>query len=37
MVLRDIACDFGQGYLFSRPIPAGQASRLFNLSVQKPS
>jgi len=36
-VLRDIACDFGQGYLFSRPVPTEQASRMFHLSERKTS
>ena len=27
-VLRDLGCDLGQGYLFSRPVPAVEAARL---------
>jgi diguanylate cyclase (GGDEF)-like protein len=27
-ILRDIGCDVGQGYLFSRPLPADEAARL---------
>ncbi|MGZ8515508.1 MAG: EAL domain-containing protein, partial [Candidatus Limnocylindrales bacterium] len=27
-ILRDIGCDIGQGYLFSRPLPADDAARL---------
>ncbi|MEA2608994.1 MAG: hypothetical protein QOJ75_1237, partial [Chloroflexota bacterium] len=27
-ILRDIGCDVGQGYLFSRPVPATEAGRL---------
>ena len=27
-ILRDIGCDVGQGYLFSRPLPADDAARL---------
>jgi diguanylate cyclase (GGDEF)-like protein/PAS domain S-box-containing protein len=26
--LREMGCDFGQGYLLSRPVPAGEAGRL---------
>ena len=26
--LRKRGCDYGQGYLFSRPVPAGQATTL---------
>ncbi len=26
--LRDMGCDFAQGYLFSRPVPAEQARAL---------
>ncbi|MEO8571355.1 MAG: EAL domain-containing protein [Chloroflexota bacterium] len=27
-ILREIGCDVGQGYLYSRPVPAGDAARL---------
>jgi len=27
-MLRDLGCDSGQGYLFARPIPADEVSRL---------
>jgi EAL domain-containing protein (putative c-di-GMP-specific phosphodiesterase class I) len=27
-ILREIGCDVGQGYLFSRPVPASEAARL---------
>jgi len=26
--LGDLGCDYGQGYLFSRPVGAGQAAEL---------
>ncbi len=29
-ILRDIGCDVGQGYLFSRPLPADEAARLLS-------
>jgi diguanylate cyclase (GGDEF)-like protein/PAS domain S-box-containing protein len=28
--LRDIGCDFGQGHLFSKPLPANEACRLLH-------
>lgn len=28
-LLHDIGCDFGQGYLYSKPIPAGEFESLF--------
>ena len=31
--LRQIGCDFGQGYLFSRPIPAKKALKLINSEI----
>ncbi len=31
-MLRDIGCDVGQGYLFSRPLPADDAARLLSVA-----
>jgi EAL domain-containing protein (putative c-di-GMP-specific phosphodiesterase class I) len=28
--LGDLGCDYGQGYLFSRPVGAGQAAELLD-------
>jgi EAL domain-containing protein (putative c-di-GMP-specific phosphodiesterase class I) len=28
--LRILGCEFGQGYLFSRPVPVEEAERLIN-------
>ncbi|MEL6551950.1 MAG: EAL domain-containing protein [Cyanobacteria bacterium J06621_11] len=28
--LQDLQCEYGQGYLFSRPLPVGEASTLLN-------
>jgi EAL domain-containing protein (putative c-di-GMP-specific phosphodiesterase class I) len=33
LYLRGIGCEFGQGYLFSRPLPEHEAERLLELSV----
>ena len=35
-VLRQFGCLIGQGYLFSRPVPAQDATRLMRLFAQKP-
>jgi diguanylate cyclase (GGDEF)-like protein/PAS domain S-box-containing protein len=35
-LLKDIGCDFGQGYLFSRPIPADEFEKLL-ISANHPS
>jgi diguanylate cyclase (GGDEF)-like protein len=35
-VLRQFGCLMGQGYLFSRPVPAEDATRLMRLFAQKP-
>ena len=35
-VLRQFGCVMGQGYLFSRPVPAEDATRLMRLFAQKP-
>jgi diguanylate cyclase (GGDEF)-like protein len=32
-VLRSLACDFAQGFLFSRPVPAGELRTLFGLQL----
>ncbi|MFP5356645.1 MAG: EAL domain-containing protein, partial [Gemmatimonadota bacterium] len=31
--LRDLGCDYGQGYLFSRPLAAGDVDRLLERGV----
>lgn len=36
-VLRAIGCKYGQGYLFSRPIPASQAAGFLAVSAAPPS
>jgi EAL domain-containing protein (putative c-di-GMP-specific phosphodiesterase class I) len=28
--LRDLGCEYGQGYLFSRPVPAEEVERLWS-------
>jgi EAL domain-containing protein (putative c-di-GMP-specific phosphodiesterase class I) len=35
-VLRQFGCQMGQGYLFSRPVPVEDATRLMRLFAQKP-
>lgn len=32
-LLKDIGCDFGQGYLFSKPIPATELNKLFEEKI----
>ncbi|MDR1423020.1 MAG: EAL domain-containing protein [Azoarcus sp.] len=37
-MLRSIGCDFGQGFLFSKPVPADEACQLFQYpDTRKPS
>jgi len=35
-MLRDYGCSMGQGYLFSRPVPLADTTRLLQLFSQKP-
>jgi EAL domain-containing protein (putative c-di-GMP-specific phosphodiesterase class I) len=34
--LQNMGCDFGQGYLFSRPLPAEQVERLLGVDDERP-
>ncbi len=34
MALRRIGCDVGQGFYFSRPVPADEASRLLDADAE---
>ena len=35
-ILRELGCEFGQGYLFSRALPAPDAERFLNASIVLP-
>jgi EAL domain-containing protein (putative c-di-GMP-specific phosphodiesterase class I) len=32
--LRDLQCEYGQGYLFSKPVDSSQASKLITGAVE---
>jgi len=36
-VLRSLDCDFAQGFLFSRPVPASELRSLFGLQLRTPA
>ena len=35
--LHSVGCDFGQGYLYSRPVPVDQVSRLLEQGIERPA
>jgi EAL domain-containing protein (putative c-di-GMP-specific phosphodiesterase class I) len=35
-LLRDLGCDYGQGYLISRPVPAERTAALLRRNVGRP-